>query len=199
MFFQAHSLFRNIEIACISYNNIYHVNNLDICTFKYFRESLTLPHNFNHSLPLFIKMRKNRFAALLLVISALLIVYLVKLETSYLTSSKTKANYDFSDFNNTVGSSKLIVPNLVHYIVFDRTDIDFVMFVCMLSAWLNHRPSQIMMHTNVEINAKSKYVTVLRSVMGKHFFAFYNLSRCANKLYNLHVIKLVYVNCLIHY
>ena len=115
-------------------------------------------------------MRKNRFAALLLLISALLIVYLVKLETSYLSPSRTLANYDFSGFNNTVGSKKLLVPNIVHFIIFDKTGVDFVMFVCMLSAWLNHKPSQLMLHTNVKMEEKSKYLTVLRSVMGEDLF-----------------------------
>ena len=112
-------------------------------------------------------MRKNRYGALLLLILILLIIYLIKLETSYISPSKTLSNYDFTTFNNTVGTAKLLVPNIVHYIVFDRTDVDFVMFVCMLSAWLNHRPSKIMVHSNTQIDENSKYATVLRAQMGK--------------------------------
>ena len=52
---------------------------------------------------------------------------------SVIPSSKHLGYIDFSNFNNTAGAfSKLIVPNIVHYIVFDEVTISFPVFISIL-------------------------------------------------------------------
>ena len=82
--------------------------------------------------------RRNKL--LFLVISIMLtIIYFYNLRTKLLFDNQT---FDFTNFNNDIGSRKLIVPNIVHFIQFDMKTLNFVTFICLLSAWYNHKPSK---------------------------------------------------------
>jgi Glycosyltransferase sugar-binding region containing DXD motif len=56
----------------------------------------------------------------------------------------------FEGFNNETGVDEFIVPNVIHYIRFNKTSFSFVDYVCIRSAWINHRPEIIYFHTNVD-------------------------------------------------
>jgi len=60
---------------------------------------------------------------------------------------------DFNGFDNETGRSfdgRLIVPNLIHYIRFNKTTFTFVDYVCLRSAYIQQRPDRIYLHTNVD-------------------------------------------------
>jgi len=54
----------------------------------------------------------------------------------------------FEGFNNETGTDSFIVPNIVHYIRFNKATFSFVDYVCIRSAYVNHRPQRIFFHTN---------------------------------------------------
>ncbi len=56
---------------------------------------------------------------------------------------------DFEGFDNQTGTGRLIVPNIIHYIRFNRTALTFVEYVCLRSAYLRQQPERILVHTNV--------------------------------------------------
>jgi hypothetical protein len=62
------------------------------------------------------------------------------------------ANSPFDGFNNETGTSdgEYIVPNIIHFLFFDITELSFVDAVCVLAAFKNHRPEKIYFHTNME-------------------------------------------------
>lgn len=55
----------------------------------------------------------------------------------------------FEGFNNETGTDSFIVPNIIHYIRFNKVTFSFVDYVCIRSAYINHRPQRIFFHTNV--------------------------------------------------
>ncbi|KZS18626.1 Uncharacterized protein APZ42_015162 [Daphnia magna] len=62
---------------------------------------------------------------------------------------------DFGGFDNETGRSfdgRLIVPNLIHYIRFNKTTFTFVDYVCLRSAYIQQKPERIYLHTNVDVN-----------------------------------------------
>ncbi|XP_023716718.1 uncharacterized protein LOC111869411 isoform X3 [Cryptotermes secundus] len=63
----------------------------------------------------------------------------------------TVANSPFNGFNNETGTQdgEYIVPNIVHFLFFDISEISFVDAVCVLAAFKNQRPEKIYFHTNV--------------------------------------------------
>ena len=58
-------------------------------------------------------------------------------------------NNKFEGFDNETGSDQFLVPNIVHYIRFNKTEFSFVDYICIRSAYLHHRPDFIYFHTNV--------------------------------------------------
>lgn len=77
------------------------------------------------------------------------------------------ANSAFSDFNNETGTEngEYIVPNIIHFLFFDISELSFVDAVCVLAAFKNHRPEKIYFHTNVE-EFKGHYWQKLKSTPG---------------------------------
>ena len=62
-------------------------------------------------------------------------------------------NLDFDGFDNETGRTyggRLIVPNLIHYIRFNKTAFTFVDYVCLRSAYIQQKPDRIYLHTNVD-------------------------------------------------
>ena len=90
--------------------------------------------------------KRGKLACFLLMILVLVTIYIYKLQLEILS----QLNIDFSTFDNVAGSSKLIVPNIIHFVHFDKESPSFVTFVCILSAWYNHKPKSIYIHTNVK-------------------------------------------------
>ena len=74
-------------------------------------------------------------------------------------------NQNFEGFNNVTGSKSLIVPNIIHFIHFDQKTISFIYFICMCSAFYNHNPLTLFLHTNV--NIEGKYFNILKKVLGE--------------------------------
>ncbi|CAH0776321.1 unnamed protein product [Bemisia tabaci] len=55
----------------------------------------------------------------------------------------------FAGINNETGADHPIVPNIVHFILFEDPQMSFMHFVCVLAALRNQRPDRIYFHTNV--------------------------------------------------
>ena len=118
--------------------------------------------------------RRTRATYLLLLLLLLLLTYGMKL----LAELGTASTIDFTDFDNTVGSSQLVVPNILHFIHFDSELVTFITFICILSVHYNHRPAVVLVHTNMELRGRcatiittstssttTRYYTTLVSVM----------------------------------
>lgn len=58
-------------------------------------------------------------------------------------------NFNFNGFNNVTGADKFIVPNIVHYIRFQQIRFTFIEYICLISVYTYHRPSLILIHTDV--------------------------------------------------
>jgi hypothetical protein len=63
----------------------------------------------------------------------------------------TVAESPFNGFNNETGTNdgESIVPNIIHFLFFDISELSFVDAVCVLAAFKNQRPEKIYFHTNV--------------------------------------------------
>jgi hypothetical protein len=58
--------------------------------------------------------------------------------------------------NNTTQGNSDIVPNVIHFIRFNKTTFTFVDYVCIRSAYLNHNPDFIYFHAN-QMNFNGEY------------------------------------------
>jgi hypothetical protein len=67
----------------------------------------------------------------------------------FIFSTGLPLNLDFEGFKNHTGTHRFIVPNIVHYIRFQQTRFTFYEYICLLSAYINHRPNLIIIHTDV--------------------------------------------------
>lgn len=105
--------------------------------------------------------RKVKLLIFILFISILLLYYMKKM----VKTAEMKSVMDFTNFNNVTGTRTMIVPNLIHFIHFDLKDLDFVTFICILSAHYNHQPSKIYIHSNVNVIG-GHYLPLLMDVMG---------------------------------
>ena len=65
-------------------------------------------------------------------------------------------NLNFEGFNNVTGTHNFIVPNIVHYIRFQQIRFTFVEYICLISVYTYHRPSLIIIHTDVIQNGGFK-------------------------------------------
>ena len=66
-----------------------------------------------------------------------------------LSNSKlTTDRIDFDGFNNVSGTFEFIVPNIVHFIHFDKTELSFVDYIVLRAVLLHQAPDKIFIHTN---------------------------------------------------
>ena len=55
----------------------------------------------------------------------------------------------FSDFNNETGAEHLIVPNIIHFIHYNKPELNFVDYVVLKAAMRNHKPDMFYYHTDI--------------------------------------------------
>lgn len=60
---------------------------------------------------------------------------------------------DFNNFDNFKAQPYQIIPNIIHYILFDKSALDFSAYLSVLSSLKFQNPDNIYLHTN-EINFK---------------------------------------------
>lgn len=66
--------------------------------------------------------------------------------------------YNFEGFDNVSGVDHFIVPNIVHFIRFNKTEYSFVDYICLKAAFRNQRPDYLYIHTDVGgENFRGKY------------------------------------------
>lgn len=62
------------------------------------------------------------------------------------------------DFNNETGANGFIVPNIIHFIRFEKFQLNFVDYVVLKAAMRNHRPDKFYYHTNIKnVTFEGKY------------------------------------------
>ncbi|KAJ9587788.1 hypothetical protein L9F63_018771 [Diploptera punctata] len=71
----------------------------------------------------------------------------------------------FEGFNNETGAGKLIVPNIVHFIRFNKPNFSFVDAVIVLAAFKNQNPDKIMFHAN-DVNFIGPHWDKIKSTPG---------------------------------
>ena len=97
------------------------------------------------------------------VLTVWTVFYFLFLRNSSINNDhKTLRN--FEAFNNETGVKSLIVPNIIHFIQFDQRSISFIHFICICSAFYNHGPTTLFLHTNVQL--KGKYYLLLKKLLG---------------------------------
>lgn len=68
----------------------------------------------------------------------------------------------FEGFNNITGTINItIIPNLIHYVHLNQENINFIVFLSILSSWLNQKPDFIYLHCN-KCNYTGKYWLALQ-------------------------------------
>lgn len=83
-------------------------------------------------------------------------------EQGYQSALKLIAFYDvdvgnFENFNNETGVDHFIVPNIIHFVQFNRSSFKFFEYICLRSAYLQQRPDYIFIHTDMTSGFKGKY------------------------------------------
>ena len=71
----------------------------------------------------------------------------------------------FEGFNNVSGVDEYLVPNIVHFIRFKKTNFSFVDAVTVLAAFKNQRPDKIMFHAD-DVNFIGPYWEKIKSTPG---------------------------------
>lgn len=61
------------------------------------------------------------------------------------------AELSFQGFDNETGVDHFIVPNIIHFIRFNQSEVSFVDYICILAAFRNHRPDFIYIHSDSPI------------------------------------------------
>lgn len=61
------------------------------------------------------------------------------------------------EYNNETGAGHFIVPNIIHFIRFNKSEYSFVDYVCLKAAFRNHRPDNFYIHTDVGDRFHGKY------------------------------------------
>ena len=83
-------------------------------------------------------------------------------ELGYQSALKLINLYDvdvgnFENFNNETGIDRFIVPNIIHFVQFNRSSFKFFEYICLRSAYLQQRPDYIFIHTDMKSGFKGKY------------------------------------------
>jgi len=104
--------------------------------------------------------KRNKLSIFCFLLIFLLIIYIIRVQNEI----RSHLTIDFEHFNNETGSRNLIVPNLMHYVHFDKKTLNFVSLICMLSAFYNHKPTKIYLHTNIQ--PEGHYFDVFQKVVG---------------------------------
>jgi hypothetical protein len=110
-------------------------------------------------------LRRRKFYLFLLLLVFLLALYAFRLQSELIA----RLAENFEKFNNETGAAGIIVPNLVHFVHFDAESLNFVAFVCILSAFYNQMPTTLYLHTNVGERLRQRrdrYLIILESVLG---------------------------------
>ena len=79
--------------------------------------------------------------------------------------SETDANMSFDDsFDNYKGADRLIVPNIIHFIRYNKFELGFIDYVVLKAAMRNHRPDHFYFHTNIlDVQYTGKYWDLVRN------------------------------------
>jgi len=63
----------------------------------------------------------------------------------------------FPGYDNVTGADHFIVPNIIHFVRFNKTEYSFVDYICLKAAFRNHRPDYFYIHTDVGDKYHGKY------------------------------------------
>ena len=69
---------------------------------------------------------------------------------------------DFEGFDNENGLKVLIVPNIVHLLYLQETNIKFFQLINIFSIYFNHKPNEIMIHCD-NCSFSGKYWDIIKS------------------------------------
>lgn len=105
-------------------------------------------------------MRKRNFWFIVAFAIAIIIWLRIVLDNSeYFIPMKHK----FENFDNISGVQELIVPNVIHYVIFGQNTLEFIPFLSILSALKIQQPKKLYIHTDAE-KFSGYYWTVLQSL-----------------------------------
>ena len=104
-----------------------------------------------------------RFRNKIFLLSVVLVLLLIDLIIQHRKHSKDEVQekINFEGFDNNTGAEHPIVPNIIHFIQFDKKTISFIHFICICSALYNHGDATVMFHTNIP-DMQGKYFNILR-------------------------------------
>ena len=63
----------------------------------------------------------------------------------------------FQGYDNETGADHFIVPNIIHFVRFNKTEYSFVDYLCLKAAFRNHRPEYFYIHTDLGYQYHGKY------------------------------------------
>ena len=118
---------------------------------------------FNSNVFIFIRF----FIYLTLIISILIKTDFINKRKQILKQPKFETEFDewlnFEGFNNELGCNKFIVPNIVHYVNLKQSNIQFALFLSILSVWLNQKPDYIYLHCD-DCDYNGKYWKAIENI-----------------------------------
>ena len=113
----------------------------------------------------------NKFIYFIVLVIGILIGYSIsnrkQIECEQLLNETDSKNTNdeiisFEGFNNITGTINItIIPNLIHYVHLNQEKINFIVFLSILSSWLNQKPDFIYLHCN-KCNYTGKYWLALQ-------------------------------------
>ncbi|KAK2704207.1 hypothetical protein QYM36_017505, partial [Artemia franciscana] len=81
--------------------------------------------------------------------------YRVKEQDSSTNSSIIKdIIFDGNKFKNDTPTESYLVPNIVHYIRWNKAEYSFTDYICFRSAYINHSPQYFHVYTNMNFSGK---------------------------------------------
>lgn len=85
-----------------------------------------------------------RYRKIIILVTSLLLFSTIALYTNLIFQN------NFENYDNLKPFRYRTIPNIVHYILFDQYEINFVTYLSILSSIKNQKPEFLFMHTNLE-------------------------------------------------
>uniref|UniRef100_T1IQT1 Alpha-1,4-N-acetylglucosaminyltransferase n=1 Tax=Strigamia maritima TaxID=126957 RepID=T1IQT1_STRMM len=91
-------------------------------------------------------LRKSFFRLIYTIILFFIVIFIISSYLPKIRSYFTPEIIDFSLADNITGFADPIVPNIIHFFKFRNHNFTFTDMICLLAAWCNQQPNQLLIH-----------------------------------------------------
>ncbi|PSN43419.1 hypothetical protein C0J52_02655 [Blattella germanica] len=107
---------------------------------------------------------KRKRKQILFLLLSLTVAGIIGLRIFYDSPRYLPADHKFHNFDNISGANELIIPNIVHYIIFGKDTLGFVPFLSILSALKVQQPQKLYVHSDA-VKFGGHYWTILKTAV----------------------------------